>query len=316
MSNPDVNADATTADATAADAADTNAAPAPAAAAPAAQAAPAVEDTAISAANWRSSIEDADLHKVAERYNSPSDMAKAVSDFRKQVSAAIRLPGKDANAEEMADFRKKLGVPDDSTGYKFARPEVVDEESFKSEDFQARLAEYAEKFHSKHLSSEQANGVMEMFLETELANREAVIAADAAYAAESMAALKKEWPGDEYERNTIAASRAAEAFLGEDYSSAKQIESKDGRLILDNPAFVKAFAKIGREMGEDRLGPTLSETDKGTIQDQIRDASAKKFESLSRGDKKGAADWDQKERTLIEKLSGSVPIVGEQGRAA
>ena len=44
---------------------------------------------------------------------------------RAKTEGMIRVPGDDAKPEDVAAFRKALGVPDDPTGYGLVKPETL-----------------------------------------------------------------------------------------------------------------------------------------------------------------------------------------------
>ena len=73
--------------------------------------------------DWRASIEDDSLRKVADRFDSVVSLTQAVSDLRKRESNSIRIPGKDASDEDTAAYLKALGVPETVEGYEFSVPE-------------------------------------------------------------------------------------------------------------------------------------------------------------------------------------------------
>ena len=72
---------------------------------------------------WRDGIADEKIKGWSSRFNSPADLATEAFNLRQKVSNAIVPLGKSPKPEEIADFRKKWGVPLDPTGYKFEMPD-------------------------------------------------------------------------------------------------------------------------------------------------------------------------------------------------
>src|SRR5205823_13047398 len=70
-------------------------------------------------ADWRASITDPEHVEFAKRMASPADAVKSAVDLRKLNSSMIRVPGKDATAEDRAKFHKAIGVPETVEGYTF-----------------------------------------------------------------------------------------------------------------------------------------------------------------------------------------------------
>jgi hypothetical protein len=60
-----------------------------------------------------------DAKEFATRLATPADAVKVALDLRKANSAMIKVPGKDATAEDRAKFNKAIGVPETVEGYKF-----------------------------------------------------------------------------------------------------------------------------------------------------------------------------------------------------
>lgn len=297
------------------------AAPVPAAAVAPAPATEPAKGTAepVKAEAWRESIADAELKKVAERFASPADLAKAVADFRKRESTSIRIPGADAKPEEVAAFRERLGVPKDAAGYAEVvntRPAHIDEAVFTAEPMKQALGEYAAAFHAAGLTKGQVADVLKAHWALDAKAREAAVAADKAFATASETALRQKWPGQEFDRNKIAANKAAEHFLGEAFNDAKKLETKDGRFLLDHPVIVEAFAKIGREMGEDRIGPSVTPEDVKTNAVKIDDLTRQMHTAMASGDRRTAQRLDEERNRLIQRTVTNRPVVGAAGRVA
>lgn len=269
---------------------------------------------------WRETITDPEHRKLADRFNSPADAIKAVADLRKRESTAIRIPGKDAKPEEIAAYRKAMDIPDDPKGYTdaFAKPEHIDEATFKSEGVQANLSAFAAAMHDAGVSKAGVKAAWDFYAKLDAAAASAAVEADKAYAEQSKAALEKEW-GADYKQNDEIAQRAFGAVAektGIPVAELREIETKEGRFLLDDPRFKKLFATIGREMQEGTLGPTLTADQKEQAEDELRGIREKIAEAQNKGDNRRANELYQKEQGLIAKIKGNGPIVGSQGRAA
>ena len=227
------------------------------------------------------------------------------------LSSAIKPLGKDPTDEQVATYRKAIGVPETAEGYEFAVPEGYEQTEF-DKVFQTSAAKV---FHDFNLSADQAKGLNEWYNEMTAAAQQDVVAADKKYADESEKALKAEWPGNEFEINKAFADRAAAQLFGDDLDEVRNIETKDGRFVLDHPAFVKVFAGVGREMGEGRLGGvTLNEGDRDNVQGQI-DELQKKIEAASAtNDHETANKLYLTQQELYRNLYGSGTVVGSEGR--
>lgn len=202
--------------------------------------------------DWRASIEDEKLRKVADRYASPADAIKAINDFRNEASARIKPLGEDATDEDKAKFRKALGVPDDVAGYEVAAPEGYD----WTDDDQAMFDLVAPIAHEYNMPKAALEGFVNAYLGqvTELTAAAEKQIADAQ--AEAEATLKTEW-GPDFEANKVLASRFAK-FGSEDFNKLlntpmSQLTAGGDRLLGDHPDVIRFLATMGRRVGEDGL---------------------------------------------------------------
>jgi len=122
---------------------------------------------------------------------------------------------------------------------------------------------------------------------------------------------------EEFDKNTELAIRAIKEMAdrsGISYEEISKIETKDGRYLVDRADMKKMFALVGREMSEGTLGP-ISESERDTIDEEVRDIRAQIEKANDEGDSKRANQLYQKEQKLLARL-GDQPVVGARGRAA
>jgi hypothetical protein len=277
--------------------------PAPA---PAPSSAPAPDPKA---ADWRSGITKAELKEHAGRFASIDALTEGHLELRKKLSTAIVPPGKDAKADEIADYRKRIGVPETPDAYKFDMPQGV-EATDGDKAFQGVMAK---TFHSLNVTAEQASGLNKAWNEQVTSMRAAQIAADKQNAERTTAALKAEW-GADHDANMAHAGRAAKVFLGGDFQAARQIQSADGHYVLDRPEFLKMFAKLGREMGEDGLRGSMTDAERSTASEEIAALDKAFFTARDKNDRIEAERIDAKRQAAYAKMYGNSPIVGTAGR--
>lgn len=261
--------------------------------------------------DWRAPITDPEGKKFAEDSTDINHLVGRALDMRKKLSTAIVPPGKDAKPEEVAQYRKKIGVPDTAEGYVFKDPEGY---TATEQDKTIRGA-MARAFHDNNIPASVAEGLIGVYRDQMQAVAQALKDNDKRYVEETEAALRKEWGGD-FDKNDAYARRAAKELLGPDAERASELTDKNDRLIFDHPILRRVFAKIGREMGEDRIGAVLSDTDVAALDTQISDLRRQQSEAQGRGDNRKANELYQQEQALIAKKSGTKPVVGAQGRAA
>lgn len=259
---------------------------------------------------WRDSITDEDHRSVADRFNSPADAIKSIVDLRKQISTSIRLPGENASDEDVAKFNKAIGVPDSPEGYEFTMPEGR-EPTDADKAFQGKMAEI---FHKSGVSATAAKNLIDGYNEMTVAAEEAQATADKQFVEETEAALQTKW-GKDFERNKNLSSRAAKYLFGDNFEDAAQIETKDGKFILDHPVIMEALAKAGVEMAEDgfmKMDPEAA----GSVQEEINNLNKELHEAHMAGDSKKAGELNDKVQKLYAKLHGTKPAVGQDGVTA
>lgn len=250
--------------------------------------------------DWRASITDEKLRDHAGRFASVSDLVKANLDSRQKLSTAIIPPGKDASDEDIAAFNKRMGVPDDVSGYAFPKPaegqELTDAEKASQED-------WAKTFHDLGVPKKTAEALIQKHSEVMAALAEDVAARDKQFADESEAALRKEWPGKQYDENIAIAAEAGQKLFGEDYEAARGLLTKDDKLVLDHPILSKMLARVGREMSEGGVGP-MSESQRQTFQERADEARNKREKARAEGDADAAKRFDDEERKWLTKIHG------------
>tara|TARA_R110000787_G_scaffold19398_3_gene58287 strand:+ start:329 stop:1231 length:903 start_codon:yes stop_codon:yes gene_type:complete len=259
--------------------------------------------------DWRSSIQDADLRKHAERFTTPEALVKANLDYRKKEGKSVTRLSEDSSDKEVEAYREALGVPSDVDGYEFPLPEGHERSDamMDSEDTWSNL------FLNNNVPKETADVLVSAFRE-EIGKMQGLSAeADDKYAADATAALKSEWKED-YDKNLIFAARASEKLLGDDYESARFMEDKSGRYLLDNPIMAKMFATLGRQMGEGNLGSVVTDGERDTLMQKANDFRQKSKDAHAKGNTSDANKFAAKELEVLTVLNGSDPVVGTGGR--
>ncbi len=262
--------------------------------------------------DWRDGLPD-ELKETAERFASAEDAIRSIQTLRKRDSQ-IRVPGKDATDEERAAYLKAVGVPEKPDGYEFpplSKDQLTDEAK-------ASRQEWSQLFHKLQVPKDMARALFDAVAADAEKQQQALIEADKAFAKEQEDKLRAEWKTD-FDKNHTLANRAFDEVAsraGLNLEDLKRIETKDGRFLMDDSNMLRLFAVIGREMAEGTLGPTLTEGEIETIDEQLRDLRKQIVEAQSEGDNKRANQLYQREQRLIAKKEGSKPVVGAAGRTA
>lgn len=197
--------------------------------------------------DWRIKLagEDKSYLKTLDRFNSPTDLAKAYRDAQKRLSAGnlkAVLPDNPTD-EELKAWRAENGVPESPKGYDLelgngfvwgdADQPMLD--SFTEYALQANLPNSAVK---------QVLGWYASMQEQQAAQRED---ADARFHQEAQDSLYREW-GNEYRKNINAIANTLDTHAPEEVKTdLLMARLPNGRLLGDDPRMVKMLASIARE---------------------------------------------------------------------
>lgn len=256
-------------------------------------------------ADWRASIEDADLRKLAERYESPTAITKAVSDMRGELSTRIKPLGDDPSDEDLAAYRKQTGVPDTPEDYVFAMPEGQE----ATETDKAFQGEMAKALHSANVSAAQAEILTAAFntYSVQMAEAQETAAIDAA--AKAKETLDNEFGADK-DRNYEYGRRAAKEFGGDEFVGWLEATKVDGMAAGDHPMIVRLLAAVGLRAGEGAIEIDLTPAAKATLDEQIAAKRKEVDEALARGDHARAQQLDAEERALHARTGGPNRHIG------
>ncbi len=269
-------------------------------------------------ADWRAALKTDEAKEFAKNSADVDHLVNRALDMRRQLSTAIIKPGKDAKPEQVAAYRKAMDIPDDPKGYGIAKPEHYTDEVFQSEAVQSRIGAIAKIAHDHGVPRGAMKGIIDEYFKMEAGVLASQVEADTRFAAETDAQLKKEW-GADYDKNKEFANRAFGHIAkqaGVDVQALKEIETKGGRFLMDDPSMVRIFAALGREMGEGTLGALPTAAERAGGEQEIRDIRAQIAEAQAQGDRRRANELYQQEQALLARTQGNQPIVGAQGRAA
>lgn len=225
------------------------------------------DTTAAASTDWRASITDPDAKEFASRLTTPADAVKVALDFRKANSAMIKVPGKDATAEDRAKFHKAIGVPETVEGYTF---DIGREATEADKVIQTGLAKIAfDNGIPATAMTALSKAVSEMAGAAKAEENRVAVEARAA----NEAALRKEW-GADYEANKTLATRAVQAF-GEVKSHPEVVDFFDktlvnGQKLGDHPVMVRMLGNIGRRMGEGEFIGAVGSDQRTSLQSELQ----------------------------------------------
>lgn len=201
-------------------------------------------------ADWRQKLAGDDKKRMAtlERFASPQALADAYDAAQKKISElgarpAIAKPGKDATPEQIAEYRKAMGVPEKPDGYKLELPDgrqLGDDDKPVMNSFTAAMHEAGAP---PEVVNRAAAWYFDMLEEQHVAQRDA----DEAYKASALKELKEEW-GADFRRNVNSIATLFEGAPDGVFDRLLGGRTADGRLIGDDPQVMRLLTRLALDL--------------------------------------------------------------------
>jgi hypothetical protein len=244
----------------------------PAAAPVVAQEAPVVEKpvTPTWRDDWRQALAKGDQKELErlQRLASPEAVYDAYRSLEKKMSGLKVPPSLPDNPtpEQVAEYRKQVGVPEKPEGYLEKLPEglVIGEED------KPAMTMLAEALHAKNVSPDVLATVVDTYYKIIEHNQEEMVAAQQQLKQQASDALRAEW-GADY-RPTINSIKAMLDGVDEDTKSLIEgMQLADGSLAFNHPGFMRWMGGLATQINPAALVmPGQSGGDKmATIKQQI-----------------------------------------------
>jgi len=191
---------------------------------------------------------------------------------------AIVIPGEGSKPEEIAAFRKALGVPEKPDGYQLKPEQLPDGVQVREEN----LAKFAAIAHEHNVTPAAMKQIIGAMVEIQAADAKSAEDAAQAEGAQAVETLKNElWKGQDFVANLKLAERAARTFgidpkspgLSDPYvvaglvkaakqiSEGKLVKGEDVSGLMDGPARAKSI----RTNPSDPLYQKYQEGDADTV---------------------------------------------------
>lgn len=211
-------------------------------------------------------------------------LAKSYLDAQSEIGRRVRIPAKDAKAQEVASFMQRLGqagflpaVPEAPDSYEIDQPEYLPAGVSWNDEW---VKQARDVFHKNRFTQEQVRAAIE--LHQQLVG--SMASTHKASFESGMEALKKDW-GSDFSANAELATRAGHFIFGKDQESQ---EFFDRTGINNDPRFLKIMALIGKHLeGDDGFlaaGRQSAPEPDDEAQDIMRNPRNPKHDLWKRGD--------------------------------
>lgn len=176
--------------------------------------------------------------------------------LRGNLEGKVKVPRENATPEQIAEFRKAIGVPEKAEDYKVEKPEKFPEGMVYNEVLEKKFKETA---HQLNLAPQQVADLYKMYLDYEIAMHNEVLKSIEDNRQKAVNTLKDIWKGDTYQENTNKAIQSFYKFveasnppaaLGGVEGIKKWVEENG---IGDDPVMVWFFSKTFDLIGDDKF---------------------------------------------------------------
>ena len=209
------------------------------------------------AEGWANNLpEDSAAYKdTLSKYKSVPDMAKALANANALIGKKLGVPNEKSSPEEVAAFRRSLGVPDSIEEYKFA-PDALPEGMTWDDN---NVKNYAEIAHKHNIPPSAMKALVTEHAKMEHFKMQGMQAQIEKQHVEAVNTLKKEW-GGEFDKNIGLAKQAAK-LAGVNANSQG----------FADPEVVRGFVRLSQMMSEDKVGRSMSGSEFMTGQARAKD---------------------------------------------
>lgn len=272
-------------------------------------------DVAASPQNWPDDWRERNARAIAgkddaayekalarlKRFAAPENVVRSLFEADNKIRSGQykRTLASDATAEEIAAYRKEMGIPETADGYELA----IEGREFSDAD-KAVLGHFRSVFHEMNLPADTAKGIFGKYFEYETQ----AAAAKREHAREATinnrAAMKAEF-GADYNRNLGLAKSYLDNVVGEEGRDAlASMKLADGTSLGDHPAFVKMIVQAALNSGDDAA---IARADidttggSGSIEEQFNEAINLKFTDPKKYSSESHQARLMKLATLVEK---------------
>lgn len=213
-----------------------------------------------------------------------SEQASITQELVQPVTEQIII-GEELTADDVNRIYTKLGRPESPDKYDLSGivPDTYNQDV---------LEQFKQKAHETGMSQEGVRKMAEWYKEVEVKQHEAINKARAIQDDQHIMTLKTEL-GANFDAEVRNARKALDAYTDKAF---KQYMDESG--LGNHPALVKAFAKIGRELSEDRLVQSDTAT-RLAKNDELRKSEILRL----RGNKEFMEKYRRGEPTAVQRLN-------------
>lgn len=199
--------------------------------------------------------DSAEFKNSIKNFKGVPDLIKAFGNANTLIGKKLGVPNEKSTPEEVAAFRKAIGVPEALDEYKFA-PDQLPEGMTWSDEFAKPFAQVA---HQHNVPPAAMKALANQFASYEAHKFDAIQATYEKQRTEAVNTLQKEW-GNDFSKNVGLAKQAAK-IAGVDANSHG----------FSDPEVVRGFVRMAQMMSEDKVGRGMPTAEMLTGQSRAMD---------------------------------------------
>lgn len=239
--------------------------------------------TPIVPTDWRASL-PADLQNdpALAKYKSVEEALKGSVHAQRLVGKGLEIPGSDAKPEQVAEYRKRMGVPDKPSDYKVTLPKPPEGSGMEID--QAMLSGFLTRMHASHARPEIVQAALDHYAEHMAKNwdvwRSQQAQSEQGDLTESIKALEQKWgpkDGPMWKHHQARAELAVRTLMADAPAQSVQRILE----LANDPDYADALSHMADSfiergyVGEDELPSAMGAESAQTKADEIRDAALK-----------------------------------------
>jgi hypothetical protein len=203
-----------------------------------------VKDDGSFSEGWIDKLPDevSDYKSSIKNFKSVPDLVKALGNANALIGKKLGVPNEKSSPEEVAAFRRSLGVPDTIDEYKFAPDALPEGMTWDDKN----VKNYAEIAHKHNIPPSAMKALVTEHAKMEHFKMQGMQAQIEKQHVDAVNTLKKEW-GGEFDKNIGLAKQAAK-IAGVNANSQG----------FADPEVVRGFVRMAQMMSEDKVGRSMS----------------------------------------------------------
>jgi len=200
--------------------------------------------------DWRTDITGGTPDPTLDRFDSPKAMYESYNAMRKQLSSGelTKKLSDEPSEEELASYRKEMGVPETHEGYEYSLPEGF---TFGEGDQEASSA-LLERLHANNASPKLVQDVMSLYAETVQAQTQQLVEKDYHDRQNFEDTMRNEW-GADYTKNINIAKNFLQSQTPEVQDIILNGRASDGTALMNNPHFARWVTNMVLKSIQQRL---------------------------------------------------------------